>query len=142
MGVTYDTATDRISREVFVHLPAIYQVRQRGEIAYTFTKFESMPVHYRRGLAPPSVPPGFEWDGNKYDVHGAWARAYDVTLVHAPLGVDDPRAIVFRDEAPRVRPLSRRGRFWLYDTSALARPAPELDPEGGAGDEPEGPAGR
>jgi hypothetical protein len=135
LAVTFDPSPERLTREVFVHLPAIYQVRTRGEIAYTFTKFESMPVHYRRGLAPPSVPPGFEWDGGKYDVRAAWARAYDVTLVRAPPGVDDPRALVFRDEAPRVRQLSRRGRFWLYDTSALARPAPEPGPQG-ADDEP------
>jgi hypothetical protein len=124
LAVTFDPSPERLTREVFVHLPAIYQVRRRGEIAYTFTKFESMPVHYRRGLAPPSVPPGFEWDANKYDVRAAWARAYDLTLVRTPPGVDDPRALVFRHEAPRVRPLARRGRFWLYDTSALAAPAP------------------
>jgi hypothetical protein len=127
LAVTFDTSPERLTREVFVHLAAFYPVRRRGEIAYTFTKFESMPVHYKRGLAPPSVPPGFEWDANKYNVNASWARAYDLTLVHAPLGVDDPRDIVFRREARRVRPLAHRGRFWLFDTSALATDAPADD---------------
>jgi hypothetical protein len=132
LAVTFDPSPERLTREVFVHLAAFYQVRRRGEIAYTFTKFESMPVHYRRGLAPPSVPPGFEWDGNKYDARASWARAYDRTLVHAPAGVDDPRALVFRGEASLVRPVARRGRFWLFDTSALALHEPAPEPEPGA----------
>jgi hypothetical protein len=122
LAVTFDPAADRISREVFVHLAAVYQAKKPGEIAYTFTKFESMPVHYRAGKAPPSVPGGFEWDASKYDVDGAWARAYDVTMVRSP-GLDDPTSMVFHEEAYRVKLMSRRGRFWLYDTSALAKPA-------------------
>jgi hypothetical protein len=120
LAVTYDPSADRISREVFVHLPGVYQANGPGEIAYTFTKFESMPVHYKPGKAPPSVPGGFEWDANKYDVNGAWARAYDLTLVRAPADVDDPASLVFRAEAWRVKRLARRGRFSLYDTSQLA----------------------
>lgn len=118
--VMYEPTTERIGREVYVHLPAVYQAKKIGEIAYTFTKFESMPVHYKPGKAPPTVQPGFEWDGGKYDVRQAWARAYDVTLVRVPEGVEDPAAMVFRDEAWRVKLLSQRGRFFLYDTSGLA----------------------
>lgn len=118
--VNYDPVTERISREVYVHLPAVYQAWVPGEIAYTFTKFESMPVHYRPGKAPPTVQPGFEWDGGKYDPTSAWARAYDVTLVRAG-GDDDPAVQAFRGEAWRVKPLARRGRFFLYDTSDLGR---------------------
>jgi hypothetical protein len=124
LAVTFDPTTERISREVFVHLPAVYQAKRPGEIAYTFTKFESMPVHYKPGKAPPTVPPGFEWDANKYDVRGAWARAYDVTLVRAPAGVSDPAMLVFKEEAWRTKLMAQHGRFFLYDTSALATPAP------------------
>ncbi len=119
--VDLDPMTERISREVYVHLPAVYQAWGPGEIAYTFTKFESMPVHYRPGKAPPTVQPGFEWDGNKYDVNAAWARAYDVTLVRGA-DDDDPAARVFRHEAWRVKELARRGRFHLYDTTLLGSP--------------------
>ncbi|MFO0659126.1 MAG: hypothetical protein U0165_04760 [Polyangiaceae bacterium] len=121
VAVTYNPTTARISREVFVHLHAVYQSRKQGEVAYTFTKFESMPVHYKRGLAPPSGPGGHEWFAHYYDVHAAWARAYDMTLIHAP-DDEDPRNLVFKDEAWRIKLMARRGRFWLYDTSELAKP--------------------
>jgi hypothetical protein len=121
LAITYNATTERISRDVFVHLPAVYQQKKRGEIAYTFTKFESMPVHYKPGKAPPTVNPGFEWDGRHYDVHSEWARAYDVTMVVAA-DDGDPASMAFREESYRVKLMARAGRFWLYDTSALARP--------------------
>jgi len=128
MGVVYDNETAKIGRGVFVHLPALYQIRRPGEIAYTFTKFESMIVHYRPGKAPPPPPPSLavEWNAANYDPHAPWAQAYDRTLVHAPASTDEPTTLVFRDLAPLVRPLARRGRFWLYDTSRLAMASPLL----------------
>jgi hypothetical protein len=123
LAVTYSPTTERISREVFVHLPALYVTRRPGEIAYSFTKFESMPVHYKRGKAPPKVRPGFEWNARAYNVHAAWARAYDITLVHSPSGVEDPRRMVFEDEAYRVKKIGQKGQFFLYDTSALSQPS-------------------
>lgn len=120
LTVSYDPRPERITREVFVHLPALYPTRKVGEIAYTFTKFESMPVHYKPGKAPPSGPGGFEWDGNKVDFRSPWTRAYDLVLVEAPVDDPDPRERVFGARAPRVRYLARRGRFFLYDTTLLA----------------------
>lgn len=115
--------TERIGREVYVHLPAVYQAKKRGEIAYTFTKFESMPVHYKPGLAPPKVHPAFEWHGEYYDTRHPWCRAYDVTLVRST-DDGDPAVRTFRGEAYKVRALARRGRWYLYDTSALGRTPP------------------
>jgi hypothetical protein len=129
IAVTHDATTERISREVYVHLPALYQARRVGEIAYTFTKFESMPVHYKPGKAPPTVQPGFEWDGMKYDVHAPWARAYDITLVRTGPGEIDPAPVVFRDERSKVRLLARRGRFFLYDTTLLSVTEPGSWPD-------------
>lgn len=128
VGVTYEPFADRISREVYVHLLGVYQARRPGEIAYTFTKFESMPVHYRPGKAPPAGPGGFEWDANKVDVHASWLRSYDTALVRAPYTHEDPIRLVFKEEAYRVKLMARRGRFWLYDISALAQPASPVLP--------------
>jgi hypothetical protein len=84
-----------------------------------------MPVHYRPGKALPAGPPGFEWDANKIDFHAPWTHAYDTALVRAPATHEDPTRLVFKEQAYRVKVMARQGRFWLYDTSALARP-PEL----------------
>ena len=121
LAVTHEPWTERLARSVYVHLPAVYQAKKRGEIAYTFTKFESSTVHYKPGKAPPSVQPGFEWNARAYDVHSAWARAYDVTLVRAPEGMDDPAGSTFGNEAWKTKLISRRGRFFLYDTSRFSQ---------------------
>jgi hypothetical protein len=113
-----------VLREMWVHVLAYYQARRPGLIGYSFAKFESMPVHYRPGIAPPFVPGGMEWDARKYDPHTDYARYFDVVLVRTPDSApdDDPRAATFRELAPRVTTLSHRGRFWLYDGSALRQP--------------------
>jgi hypothetical protein len=115
-----------ILREMWVHLLAYYQARRPGLIAYSFAKFESMPVHYQLGKVPPVVPGGMEWDARKYDVAAPYARYWDTVLVRTPdQNPDgDPRSQTFRDAAPFVRLLARHGRFWLYDASALAAPKP------------------
>jgi hypothetical protein len=116
-----------ILREMWVHLLAYYQARRSGLIAYSFAKFESMPVHYRLEKVPPVVPGGMEWDARKYDVSAPFARYWDTVLVRTPDEDPDgdPRARTFRDAAPLVRLTARHGRFWLYDASALSqRPPP------------------
>lgn len=129
VAVTYDPSTDRISREVYVHLLALYQARHPGQIAYTFAKFESMPVHYRHGKGLPPGPPGFEWDANKIDFHASWAHSYNVALVRAPASYEDPARLVFKEQAYRVKLMARRGRFWLYDIHELAKLEPLTLPQ-------------
>ena len=121
LQVTYEPSTSRNKREIYLHLAALYQARTSAPIGCAFTKYESMPVHTKPGTTPPQVPRGFEWNGALYDPRSDLARAYDLTLVRAP-DLDSPTDLVFRDEAKSVKLLSHRGRFWLYDTSALAPP--------------------
>jgi hypothetical protein len=128
IAVTWsNTGQPVILREMWVHLLAYYQARRPGQIAYSFAKFESMPVHYAVGKAPPAIPGGMEWDGNKYDPEAAYARYWDTVLVRTPDDEpdEDPRVRTFRRAAAGVRVLARHGRFWLYDASALrSLPAP------------------
>lgn len=126
LGVTYDVAAPSMLKGIWVHLPALYQVRRRGEVAYTFMRNESVPVHYRPGREPPRPPGGFEWYAELYKPDGAYAGAYDLVLVRsARRGGEpvDPAPKVFGAWASQVRLLSQRGRFYLYDTSALGRGA-------------------
>jgi hypothetical protein len=122
VAVTWsNTGTPVILREMWVHMLAYYQARRSGLIGYSFAKFESMPVHYAIGKVPPIIPGGMEWDGGKYDPFSAAGRYWDTVLVRTPDSApqDDPRWRTFRSLAPEVRLLARRGRFWLYDASAL-----------------------
>lgn len=103
---------------VYLHLIAYHQVRTGAEVAPTFTRVESMPIHYRPGRAPPAIPR----DRRRYAAAAQWARSYPVVLIHAREG-DDPTKDVFGEDAPHVVLLARHGPFWLFDTAQVqARP--------------------
>jgi hypothetical protein len=120
IAVTWsNTGGDVIAREMWVHLLAYYQARRRGQIAYSFAKFESMPVHYAVGKTPPLIPGGMEWDATKYDVSQPYAHFWDTILVRTPDEdpSSDPALRTFGDAAAAMKLLAHRGRFWLYDGS-------------------------
>jgi len=122
IAVTWsNTGRPVILREMWIHLLGYYQARRPGQIAYSFAKFESMPVHYAVGKAPPAIPGGMEWDANKYRPFDPYARYWDTVLVRTPDADPDtdPRIRTFRGAASGVRVLAHHGRFWLYDASAL-----------------------
>jgi hypothetical protein len=134
VAVTWSNHGDGvILREMWVHVLAYYQARRSGQIGYSFAKFESMPVHYQVGKAPPAVPGGLEWDANKYDHNAAYARYWDTVLVRTPDDEPDadPRPITFGQAAAHVKLLSRRGRFWLFDATSLKSVVPALPADGG-----------
>jgi len=130
-GVMYDVNAPGWIREVWVHLPALYQVRKRGVLAYTFMRNESVPVHYRPGKEPPRPPGGFEWNGQLYDFEAPYARAYDLLLVRSWTNktgqVIDPAPWVFKGWQDQVRLLSRKGQFYLYDAAEANRLMKSLD---------------
>jgi hypothetical protein len=135
IAVTWsNTGTPVILREMWVHLLAYYQARRQGLIAYSFAKFESMPVHYALGKVPPVIPGGMEWDAAKYDPFAPYARFWDTVLVRTPDAdpLSDPRHRTFRSAAAAVRLVAHRGRFWLYDASALGALTPQEIRDNGA----------
>jgi hypothetical protein len=122
IAVTWSiTGQGVILREMWVHLLAYYQARRPGLIAYSFAKFESMPLHYALGKHPPVIPGGMEWDASKYDPTQPYARYWDTVLVRTPDDdpASDPRLRTFGFAAEGVKVLSHRGRFWLYDAAVL-----------------------
>lgn len=123
VGVTYDVGVSTLNREIWVHLPAHYQIRKKGVLAYSFLRNESVPVHYQPGKEPPRPPGGFEWNGQLYDFRAEYARAYDLVLVRTWAGpsVVDPGPYLFGDMTGQVKLLSRRGRFFLYDATEANR---------------------
>lgn len=119
VAVTWsNTADPVVLREIWVHTLAYYPVRRPGLIGYSFTRFESMPVHYREGSRPPLVPGGIEWFAQHYEPNSDYGRFYDLVLVRTPDDAkdEDPRELTFRGRAVDVKLVARRGRFWLYET--------------------------
>lgn len=122
VAVTFaNTGDPVVLREIWVHTLAYHQARRPGLIGYSFTRFESMPVHYRLDARPPLLPGGIEWHARLYDVRTDYGRFYDWVLVRTPdgAGEGDPREMVFGEEAGRVELRARRGRFWLYRMEAV-----------------------
>jgi len=120
-GVTFDPKVSTFNREIWVHLPALYQARKQGVLGYSFLRNESVPVHYLPGKEPRRPPGGFEWDGHHYDFGAGYARDYDLVLVLQKVGEQgtlvNPAPMVFQGWDDKVRLLSRRGRFFLFDAS-------------------------
>lgn len=121
VALTYsNTADPALLRETWVHTLAYYVARRPGTIGYSFTRFESMPVHYRLDARPPLLPGGIEWYAQHYDPESDYGRHYDLVLVRTPdeAAENDPRELVFGRLADGAKVLSRRGRFWLLELGA------------------------
>ena len=111
-------------RRIWVHLAAYHVVRRPGELAFSFTLYASLPVRYREGQSKPGYYRGLEWNPDQYDPAAEYGRYFDTVLVSTPddaPGVD-PRARTFGYYAPWVRLMAQRGRFYLYDASAIHAP--------------------
>lgn len=117
------TGLPGVWRRLYVHHLAYYVARRPGEIAYTFTKFASLPVRYRSERRPPLIPGGLEWTPWEYRVTADYARRYPLVLVRTPASAPaaDPAPLTFGEHAEDVQVLAHRGRFWLYDVSGVWR---------------------
>lgn len=108
-----------VSRELWIHLLAYYEVRRPGEIAFDFTRYASLPVRRADAGKPPLFPSGLEWMPESFDPHAAYASYFTHLLVRTPDEApdQDPRARIFKDRIDQVKVASHRGRFWLLDAS-------------------------
>ena len=112
-----------VFREIWVHLAAYYQVRRPGEIAFSFTRYASLPLRHRDGTVPTPVPPGFEWSPKSFDPAASFVSDFDTVLVRSPDAdvAIDPSTRIFGQHADDVTVMAHRGRFWLYDISRLGK---------------------
>jgi hypothetical protein len=97
----------------FLHLPAWIQAEKGGSLGFHFADWGLYPIRYRAGSAavPPSLPSGFEWTPEYFDVqqHGTW---FDTFLVRHTI---DPHVLF--DADPGVRLTLRKGAWWTYRRS-------------------------
>ena len=68
-------------RRVWVHLLAYHTVRRPGELAFSFTRYASLPVRYRAGKEPPHFPAGLEWNPQLFDPAAHYVQYFDIVLV-------------------------------------------------------------
>jgi hypothetical protein len=111
-----------------LHSPAFYVARNGGEVAFSFTRTMSLPVHYKRETLPPDPPANFEWNPGDYAPDLPFARYFDLLLVKT-VRPGDPRGALFGARAEQVTVVAQRGAWWILDTKALAA-RPVLDDRG------------
>lgn len=100
-----------------LHSPAYYVARNGGEVAFSFTRTMSLPVHYKRNTIPPDPPPNFEWNPSDYRANAAYAKYFDLVLMKTTHDDGkDPRASVWGHHASEVKTVMHRGRYWVFET--------------------------
>jgi hypothetical protein len=125
--VIYDHDTRAFRLAALVHVQAYYGARRRGEWAYNFASYESLPLKFRAGSDEPEQPDGnWGWAPTVYNPHCAYARFFDVALVRAPAELaapgshDEVRALIFGREAADAQLVAEEGRYYVFDTDGLS----------------------
>jgi hypothetical protein len=110
-----------------LHSPAYYVARNGGEVAFSFTRTMSLPVHYKRQTMPPDPPPNFEWNPSDYRASTAYAKYFDLILMKTTHDDGkDPRASVWGTHANEVKTVLHHGRYWVFETKDVKDDPPSL----------------
>ena len=124
-----------------LHAPAYYVAQNGGEVAFSFTRTMSLPVHYRKETMPPDPPPNFEWNPQDYAPGSEYAKYFDLVLMKTTNDDDrDPRQSVWGLHWREVDIVAHRGRWWIFETKrvsaeAISDPYQGFDVEGLPDDE-------
>ncbi|HEU4534471.1 MAG TPA: hypothetical protein VFS00_10150, partial [Polyangiaceae bacterium] len=136
-GLVFAPKTPSTHQWSLLHSPAYYVARKGGEVAFSFTRTMSLPVHYRPEKMPPALPFNFEWTPQAYRATAPYARYFDLVLMKTTYDDNkDHRRSVWGDLADRVKVVAHRGKWWVFDTSAIAAAPPPAAAPGGPDDEP------
>jgi len=125
-AVIWEPSTKSFRNGTLTHLAAYYAARKRGNWAFSFARYLSVPVRFKAHMQPAWPARGWEFDGEAYDPRCKYARAFPLVIVKAPAvlprdgaGEAQVRALVFRQDASAVKLLSHHGRYWAFDTTGL-----------------------
>ena len=115
VGLISDRESAVVRLPAYLHAHAYYAAHVGGFAAYSFAELPKSPVRYRRGFAPPALPPRFEWTPEAFDA-AREGRFFDYVLVRARPGAPAPpfpagEAGVFRlvFDGPRWRLYAKPG---------------------------------
>jgi hypothetical protein len=100
-----------------LHSPAYYVARNGGEVAFSFTRTMSLPVHYKRETMPPDPPANFEWNPGDYKASAPYAKYFDLVLMKTTHDDGkDPRESVWHAHWGEVEPVLHKGKWWVFET--------------------------
>ncbi len=112
-----------------LHTAAYYVAHHGGEVAFSFTRTMSLPVHYRKEKMPPDPPPNFEWNPSEYRTSTSWGRYFDLVLMKTQWDDQvDPRASVWGSHAAEVDVVAHQGKWWVFETTRVTEDAPPVLP--------------
>lgn len=108
-----------------LHTSAYYVARHGGEVAFSFTRTMSLPVHYRKETMPPDPPPNFEWNPGDYRAQAPWAKYFDLVLMKTQWDDQiDPRPSVWGSHASEVDVVAHQGKWWVFETKRVTEDLP------------------
>lgn len=119
-GLVWHPKIEATEQWSLLHSPAYYVARNGGEVAFSFTRTMSLPVHYKRETMPPDPPANFEWNPSDYRPGMAFAKYFDLVLMKTTYDDGkDPRASVWGTHANEVDVVLHRGKWWVFETKRV-----------------------
>ncbi len=123
-GLVWDPRLASTKQWSVLHMPAYYVAQNGGEVAFSFTRTMSLPVHYRKETMPPDTPPNFEWNPHDYQPSAPYAKYFDLVLLKTTHDDDvDPRPSVWGLHAGEVDLVAHKGRWWIFETKRVSEDA-------------------
>jgi hypothetical protein len=135
-GLVWHPKLESTMQWSMLHAPAYYVAQNGGEVAFSFTRTMSLPVHYRKETMPPDPPPNFEWNPQDYVASADYAKYFDLVLMKTTNDDDkDPRMSVWGLHWKEVDIVAHHGRWWIFETKrvspdAISDPYKGFDVEG------------
>ena len=129
-GLVFTPKIESTAQWSLLHSPAFYVAQNGGEVAFSFTRTMSLPVHYRKETMPPDPPANFEWNPGDYRWDSPYARYFDLVLMKTTYEQGDPRASVWGAAASQVQIVAHHGKWWIFETKGID-PSKISDPNDG-----------
>ncbi|MGZ3477311.1 MAG: hypothetical protein ACXWUG_27650, partial [Polyangiales bacterium] len=119
-GLLWSPKIDPTMQWSLLHSPAYYVARNGGEVAFSFTRTMSLPVHYKKETMPPDPPANFEWNPGDYKASLPFAKYFDLILMKTTFDDGkDPRASVWGKHADEVDVVLHHGKWWVFETKRV-----------------------
>ena len=120
--IVYGFETRGFNATTLTHLHAYYAARKHGDWAFSFARFLSVPVRFRKDVEPRWPAKGWEFAPEDYNPRCKYARRFPLLIVKAPADAFSEYEVkksIFNKDADAVRVVSHHGRFWSFDTAAV-----------------------